>query len=64
MDVDMDRVGPDVERNLASLDDLPLAQMVAMYENEETVLANSIQRVLDAARSDPRDTVAAFNNYV
>ncbi len=59
----MDRMGPDVERNLASLDDLPLAQMVAMYEND-TVLANSIQRVLDAARSDPRDTVAAFNNYV
>src|SRR5262249_17353994 len=62
-DVDMDRVGSDVERNLASLDGLPLAQMAAMYENE-TVLANSVQRVLDAARSDPRDTVAAFNNYV
>jgi FXSXX-COOH protein len=59
----MDRVEPDVEGQLPDLDEIPLAQLLVLDE-DDSVLANSIRRVLDAARRHPQDTVAAFNNYV
>lgn len=59
----MKKVGPDVEGQLVDLDDLPLAQ-VLLLDEDESVLANSIRRVIDAAQRHPRDTVAAFNNYI
>jgi FXSXX-COOH protein len=59
----METVSPDVEGHLVDLDDLPLGQVLTLPE-DDSVLANSIRRVLDAARRHPADTVAAFNNYM
>lgn len=59
----MENVGPDVEGHLVDLDDIPLAEVLVLDENE-SVLANSIRRVIDAAQRHPEDIVAAFNNYI
>jgi hypothetical protein len=59
----MNKVGPDVEEDLRDLDDIPLAQ-VLLPDEQKSVLANSIRRVIDAAQRHPRDTVAEFNNYM
>ncbi|MDG4833524.1 hypothetical protein O7627_30075 [Solwaraspora sp. WMMD1047] len=59
----MEALGPDVEGHLVDLDLIPLAQVLDLDEND-SVLANSIRRVIDAAQRQPQDTVAAFNNYI
>lgn len=59
----MESVGLDVEEHLDGLDGIPLAQVLVLDEND-SVLANSIRRVIDAVERHPQDTVAAFNNYV
>jgi len=59
----MNKVGPDVEGDLRDLDDIPLAQ-VLLPDEQKSVLANSIRRVIDAAQRHPWDTVAEFNNYM
>jgi FXSXX-COOH protein len=59
----MEALGPDVEGHLVDLDAIPLAQVLGLDE-DDSVLANSIRRVIDAAQRQPQDTVAAFNNYI
>jgi hypothetical protein len=54
---------PEIEGSLAELDDMPLAQ-VLIADGTDTVLANSLRRIIDGANQLPQDTIAAFNNYI
>ena len=45
------------------LDEVPVVHMPVLDERD-SVLANSIRRVIDAANRPTQDTVAAFQNYV
>jgi FXSXX-COOH protein len=59
----MDDVEPEIEGNLAELNEMPLAQ-VLLLDDRDTVLANSLRRIVDGAGRRAADTVAAFNNYI
>ncbi|WP_433210491.1 hypothetical protein ACQP00_48020 [Dactylosporangium sp. CS-047395] len=43
--------------------DIPL-QLLLTVQDDESALAKSIRRVSDAARRNPANSVAAFNNYI
>jgi FXSXX-COOH protein len=53
----------DIEGNLAKLDDMPLAQVLSA-DDSDSVLANSLRRIVDGAHRQPQDTVAAFNSHI
>jgi hypothetical protein len=54
---------PDIESRLVELDEMPLA-VVLLADDSDTVLANSLRRIVDGAHEQPQDTVAAFDNYI
>jgi FXSXX-COOH protein len=58
----MEPNGPHPDRPRADRDDIPLARLILV--GDDSALANSIRRVVHAARRQPEDTVAAFNNYI
>jgi FXSXX-COOH protein len=49
--------------DLADPGDSPFAEALVL-EDRESVLVNSIRRVVDAAQRPADDPVAAFNNYI
>jgi hypothetical protein len=55
--------GPAPEPRSLRDDDIPLHLLLAVRD-EESALAKSIRRVSDAARRNPANSVAAFNNYI
>lgn len=60
---DMESAGSDVQALLVNPDEISLPQLLALDEND-SVLANAIRRVIEAANWQPQDVVAAFNNYI
>jgi FXSXX-COOH protein len=54
---------PDIEASLVAIDGMPLTQ-VMLLDEDDTVLANSIRRIRDAAGRLPQETVAAFQTHV
>lgn len=59
----METMRPEADRHRVDQDDIPLARVLIAVE-DDSALANSIRRVIHAARRQPEDTVAAFNNYI
>lgn len=59
----MDSVATDVIDDPHALGQTPLAEVLPAIANSDSVLANSIRRVTDAAHRPPQEVVAAFNNF-
>jgi hypothetical protein len=54
---------PDIEGTLVEVDEMLLAQ-VLIADETDTVLANSLRRIVDGAHQQPQDTIAAFDNSI
>jgi FXSXX-COOH protein len=53
----------EIQGQLAELDEMPLTHVLSLDGND-TVLANSIRRITQAAGQSRDDTVAAFENHI
>jgi FXSXX-COOH protein len=53
----------EIQGQLAELDELPLTDVLGL-DGDDTVLANSLRRIIQAARQPQDDAVAAFQNYI
>lgn len=59
----MEHLGHHLETPLVDLGGIPLADLLTLDE-EDSVLATSIRRVINATQRSPQETRAAFNNYI
>jgi FXSXX-COOH protein len=53
----------DIQGQLVELDEMPLTEVLGLDGND-TVLANAIRRITQAAGRPHDDTVAAFQNVI
>jgi len=59
----MNNTEPDIEGNLITVHDMPLAQVILLDE-DDGALAHAIRRVRDEAERRPHETIAAFQNFI